>query len=76
MIIDLVLNRKDGKAYNPKEFYNEVSQYGEIGQEIAEAMDNGEEQDVKQALANYIIKQDYSKNIITYIIGQNWLTLN
>lgn len=76
MIIDLVLNRKDGKAYNPKEFYNEVSQYGSIGFDIADAMDSGTEEQVKRSLARYIVNENYNLDIITYINSQNWLTLN
>ena len=74
MIIDLILNRKDNKGeYKPKEFYNEVMNYGEIGFEIAEALDNGQEIDVKRELSNYIIDKNYNKNIIKYILSVNWL---
>lgn len=76
MIIDLVLNRKDGKAYNPKEFYNEVNQYGSIGFDITGAMDSGTEEQVKRSLARYIVNENYNLDIIAYINSQNWLTLN
>ncbi len=73
MIIDLILNRKDGENYNPKKFYNDVINYGEQGHEIAEMLDNGQNKDIKQALKNYILKNDYNTNIIKYINSQNWL---
>ena len=38
MIIDLILDRKDGYRYNAHEFYGEVMEYGEIGFEITRAM--------------------------------------
>jgi len=31
MIIDLILDRKDNKEYNPRKFYNDIMNYGEIG---------------------------------------------
>lgn len=73
MIVDLILDRQEGKKYNPKQFYDAVVGYGEIGYEIAEALDNGEEVDIKRALASYIIEQEYNLNIINYINSQKWL---
>jgi len=75
MIIDSILNRKDGKEYVPKDFYNEMMQYGVIGNgfKIAEAMDNGTEEDVKYALCRYIEKEGYNLKIFNYINSQNWL---
>lgn len=34
MIIDLILDRKDGYRYNAHEFYGEVMEYGEVGFDI------------------------------------------
>ena len=46
MIIDLILDRRDGIFYNPFDFYIGVVSYAEtapdIAQRIAEAMDGGE----------------------------------
>jgi len=73
IIIDLILNRKDGEKYNPKTFYNNVMQYGEIGYNITEAMDSGDEKDVKIALCEYIVKNGYNKNINYFIINNDWI---
>lgn len=63
------------EPYNPKKFYNEVMGYDKIfGTNISEVMDYGEEDDVKQALCNYIISNDYNPEICDYISSVNWLT--
>lgn len=71
MVIDSILNRKDGKLYKAREFYQEMANYG--NDEIAEAMDNGEEEDVKAELCKYIDEQGYNKEIKKYIKSQKWL---
>ena len=77
MIIDLILDRKDGFRYSPREFYDDVMEYGKIFGEmafkIARAMDMGEEDDVKRKLCNYIIEQGYNLEICDYINSVNWL---
>ena len=73
MIIDLILNRKDGQAYNPKKFYNDVLNYGEQGQEIAKALDSGEAEDIKRELNAYIMKNDYNPAICEWVNLVNWL---
>lgn len=73
MIIDLILDRKDGENYTPKQFYNDVMNYGKIGFDIAEALDSGEEKDVKEKLCQYVIDNDYNEEICKYINSVNWL---
>ena len=73
MIIDLILDRKDGYKYNVEDFYRDCVEYGEVGFEITRALDSGTEEDVKQALCDYIIENDYNKNICKYINSVNWL---
>lgn len=73
MIIDLILNRKDGKEYNPKKFYNEVKNHGAIGYDIVDALDSGTEKDVVKWLAHYIVFYDYNLDIINYIKSVKWL---
>ena len=73
MIIDLILDRKDGYNYNVEKFYKDVVSYGEVGFDIARALDSGTEKDVKNALCDYIINNDYNKNICKYINSVNWL---
>jgi hypothetical protein len=73
MIIDLILDRKDGEAYSPREFYNAVMGYGKVGHLITEMMDEGTELDVKAALCRYIVDNGYNEKICEYVISVNWL---
>ena len=73
MIIDLILNRKDGQGYNAGKFYRDVRNYGGIGNRIIDAMDSGEEKDVKIALCEYVVKNGYNKNINYFIINNDWI---
>lgn len=77
MIIDLILDRKDGDPYSPKDFYNEVMEYSGIfngiGDEITRAMDSGTEDDVRKALCEYIKKNKYSLEICDYINSVRWI---
>ena len=76
MIIDCILDRKedDKTNYNPAAFYHAVMRYGDIGEDITMAMDYGNEADVKRALCEYIVNNEYSPNICGYIWSVNWLT--
>lgn len=74
MIIDKILDRQEGTTrYNTKQFYDDVMQYGEIGWDIAEALDNGKEADVKRTLCNYIVKHNYNLDIFYYIQSVKWI---
>lgn len=78
MIIDLILDRKDGKKYNPREFYNGVVGYwgtfqDDVMLKIADALDGGTEIEVKRSLARYIIEHEYNLEIIDYIKSVEWL---
>ena len=77
MIIDLILDRKDGQPYNAREFYNDVMQYAETWPELANpitrAMDEGDENDVRRELCAYIDNQDYNPAIKEYINSVQWL---
>lgn len=75
MIIDLILDRKDGLPYNPKEFYNNVSKYSEdlADYNIPDMLDNGTEAQVKKALCQYIIEYGYSDKICDFINNVNWI---
>ena len=73
MIIDLILDRQDGFGYSPKEFYDEVSEYDEDGWEIARALDSGTERDIKKALCDYVVNNDYNADICDYINSVKWL---
>lgn len=73
MIIDLILDRYHGDAYDPKKFYDAVMDYEE-GTEypISRALDGGEEEDVKRALCDYI-DGEYNPNIKKFINAVEWL---
>lgn len=73
MIIDLILDRKDGIPYQSRKFYREVMEYGDVGEGIASALDYGEEADVKRELAAYLISNGYNPEIEEYINSQDWL---
>ena len=73
MVIDLILNRKDGAPYNAHKFYREILQYGEVGGGIAEALDSAGETGVKFALCRYVIDNGYNPAISEYIASVDWL---
>lgn len=74
MIIDLILDRKGGSSYKAKEFYDNVMAYEEgTDYEISRALDGGTEKDVKKALCDYIINNDYNPKICNYINKVTWL---
>ena len=77
MIIDLILDRKDGEKYRPNEFYYSILEYRESWPELSDpitrAMDEGTENDVKNALCDYIIKCGYNTTICDFINAVNWL---
>lgn len=73
MIIDLILDRKDGQPYNARAFYNYASNDGEVGAAIADALDSGENEDVRRQLCAYIVEQEYNVDICDYINSVDWL---
>ena len=73
MIIDLILDRKDGVHYEPARFYYGVMDYGEVGFGITAAMDGGTEEDVKRELCKYIKDNEYNMELCEYINSVNWL---
>jgi hypothetical protein len=72
MVVDCILDRKDGSPYNPREFYQDMLAYE--ANDISRAMDEGTEEDVKKALCDYIKFNDYNPAICDYINSVNWLT--
>lgn len=77
MIIDLILDREAGDAYDPKSFYDEVMDYGEIWPDIAHpiarAMDTGDNEAVQDALCTYIHEEGYNPEICDYIRKEDWV---
>ena len=79
MIIDLILDRKMSSEddYDSNMFYLGIMEYTDIFPElsnpISRAMEEGEEEDVKRELCNYIEKCGYNPEIKDYINSVNWL---
>lgn len=75
MIVDLILDRKDGHRYDVRDFYYDVTAYEEDDGHfpISRALDSGTEKDVKRELCNYILKNGYNEELCDYINSVNWL---
>ena len=78
MIVDRILDRKDGEQYDAKDFYNycmkEAAIFGYyIGGEVMRAMDCRKNADVQEALCKYIMEQGYNPDICDYIRSVDWL---
>lgn len=74
MLIDIILDRKDGDEYNPKELYNYCQDsVFQFYRKVAEVMDNGTEEQIKELLCSYIKEEMYNPNICDYINSVNWL---
>ena len=83
MLIDMILERKDtnlvhtrhgNKPYNAKDFYQFLEGYNNEGYfPVLTAFDSGTEQDIKNALNEYIISEQYNSDICEYINSVNWL---
>jgi len=78
MIIDLILDRKDGSHYSPDRFYRDCLEYsaifGGIGDDITRAMDFGTENDVRRAICRYVTDNGYNPAICKYVRSVNWIT--
>ena len=66
MIIDLILDRVNGKPYVPADFYRSVAEYGTVFP-ITAALDGGAEADVQRVLYEYIKKNDYNPELCGYV---------
>ncbi len=77
MIIDLILDRKDGDPYNPKTFYNNIMEYNKVFNNsfeyISKAMNEGTDYDVKKALCKYILDNDYNIEIMKFVLKSKWI---
>ena len=76
MIIDLILDRKDGEEYDAREFYYSVMEYEStlnLNREISRSMDGGTENDIKKSLCDYIIENGYNSEICKYVNSVNWV---
>jgi len=76
MIIDLILDRKDGEPYSAKDAYIYITESEAIFNQdypISRAFDGGTNKDVQKALSQYIIEGGYNHKIIDYIKSVDWV---
>lgn len=77
MLIDLILDRKDGAKFDSCTFAFEVNDYREIFPEliqpIMDAIQSKQEQRVKYALCGYVLESGYNPEICDYINSVAWL---
>lgn len=83
MIIDAILDRKDfekeyeADLYCAHDFYSyamgESSVFNGIGDAITRAMDFGTNEDVQDALCDYIMEQGYNKTLCDFVRRKDWL---
>ena len=77
MLVDLILERKDGVSYSPSEFEEEVKEYCETFPSyipVYKALIGGSEDEVKDELCRYIDdKWNGSPPIKDYINSVNWV---
>ena len=68
MIIDSILDRKDGRHYSAHDFYIEVRKYERLG-----VGTHGDNRDVQRVLCQYIDRNEYNPAIKDYIRSQEWV---
>lgn len=79
MIIDLILDRKDGKKYNQKKFTFDCQYYDKIfGMDnelhsVGNAMTTENEAFVKKCLCNYIVEKGYNPELCNYVNSVRWI---
>jgi len=77
MIIDLIIDRKDGHEYSARAFYSEVVAHNASNPtdsaSIATAFRIGKEKMVRFALCNYIRENGYNEELCDYINSVEWL---
>ena len=76
MVIDMILDRKEGSKYSPFDFYRYALAECDIFDMfdgLTKAMVSGTEDDVKRELKKYIIEQGYNPEICNYIDSVPWL---
>lgn len=72
MLVDFILDRKEGIEYDPRELYD-YCQEEEAYWGVARALDGGTEEDIKGELCGYILGNGYNPDICDYICSVNWL---
>lgn len=75
MIIDVILDRKDGCLYSPMDFlpYLDDRVYGDDFKYILYALQENSEEKMKEALKKYIDEQGYNPEIKKYVDSVDWI---
>lgn len=75
MIIDVILDRKDGVEYDAREASKYMYDEAVIFEfdYLVRALDSGTNKDVQDALCKYIDKNDYNPDLKDYIRSQIWV---
>ena len=76
MIVDLILERREGEPYDAEDFYDyviEAETLFDLPRDISRAMDSGDDEAVKAALCEYLRANGYNEKLCEYVRGQKWL---
>ena len=76
MIIDCILDAVDFGDYNPKEFYDYLTEYyskSVQSKAIARALDSGTNEDIQEAICHNIYANGFNSDIKLKLKSFNWL---
>lgn len=77
MLVDFILDRRDGIEYDPRELYDYCNEMGAIFGDsywnVARALDGGTNEDIRLELCAYILGGGYNPQICDYINSVDWL---
>jgi hypothetical protein len=71
MIIDKILDKRDGDKVKLSDIYNQAMIW-EMDY-VSRALDSGDENDIKKALCDYIDNNNYNPSIKDFIMKATWL---
>lgn len=76
MLIDKILDRRDGEEYSPRDLYNYLQEEGEVFAfywDYARIMDEGTEKEMQDALCEYVTASGYRLDVCDYVRSVDWL---
>ena len=74
MIIDAILDRRDGEEYNGKSKNYMMESAEMYGMELlAEAFRSNSDYQIKKELINYLIENEYDIYLAHYILSVKWV---
>lgn len=77
MIIDCILDAVDFGEYDPKEFYDYLTEYyskSVYSRAIARALDSGSNEDIQEAICQYIDVNGFDSSIKDKVRSFDWLS--